>query len=139
MKIALTQAQKAFAMGEIPVGAVLCNADGTILAQTHNLCEARSDITQHAEILAIQTASQLLGSRRLLNCNLWVTLEPCPMCMAAIALARIKRVYFAAYDDKSGGSFLHSHKNLHHHVEIYGGIMEQEASQLLRRFFASKR
>ncbi len=139
MKIALTQAQKAFDMGEVPVGAVLCDADGNILTQTHNLCETQSDITQHAEILAIRQASKFLNNSRLTGCSLWVTLEPCPMCMAAIALARIKYVYFAAYDHKSGGSFLHAHKNLHHNVEIYGGIMEQEASQLMRQFFALRR
>ncbi len=139
MTIALMEAQKAFAIGEVPVGAVLCDGQDRILAQSHNLCETERNITLHAEMLAIAKASEKLGNTRLTGCKLWVSLEPCPMCMAAIHHARIDYVYFGAYDPKSGGSFLHNHPNLHHKLEIYGGVMEQEAAQLMQDFFASRR
>lgn len=140
MKIALNQAKKAANEGnEVPVGAVLCSADNKILAQTHNLCEKLYDISAHAEILAIREASKKLKTSRLQGCKLWITLEPCPMCMAAISYARIAQIYFAATDPKSGGAFLSNHPSLSHKVEIFGGIMEDESKAILQDFFQRKR
>lgn len=143
MKIALNQAKKAYHHGEIPVGAVVVDKNGLILAQTHNLCETNLDISAHAEILALKEAAQKIGSPRLTDCDLWVTLEPCAMCAAAISYARIKRLYFGAYDPKSGGIYtgpkIYTHKTIHHKPEVYGGILEDECKQLLQDFFKDKR
>ena len=98
MELALAEARAAAAAGEVPVGAVLLGPDGSVLTQAHNLVETRHDPTAHAEVLAIRAAATALGSPRLVGCDLYVTLEPCAMCAQAISLARIRRLYFAAYD-----------------------------------------
>lgn len=143
MQLALAQARAAAAAGEVPVGAVLVGPDGSILAQAHNLVETRHDPTAHAEVLAIRAAAQAIGSPRLPECDLYVTLEPCAMCAQAISLARIRRLYFGAYDPKGGGvehgARIYTHPTCHHVPEVYGGLHEAEASALLKGFFAERR
>ncbi len=143
MQLALEQARAAAAAGEVPVGAVMLGPDGAVLAAAHNLVEAMRDPTAHAEVLAIRTGAAATGSPRLVECDLYVTLEPCAMCAQAISLARIRRLYFGAYDPKGGGvehgARVYSHATCHHVPEIYGGQHEAEASALLRRFFAERR
>lgn len=143
MDLALEKAKAAADRGEVPVGAVLIGPDRQILAQSGNRTRELNDPTAHAEILAIRAAAQALGSERLTGCDLYVTLEPCAMCAAAIAAARIARVYFGAEDPKSGG-VLHgakvfSHPQAHHTPEVYSGIAEAEAAALLKDFFANRR
>lgn len=141
MQIALAEAAAAAARAEVPVGAVLVH-DGVVLAQTGNRVEEWSDPTAHAEILAIRAAAALRGGR-LDGCDLYVTLEPCPMCAAAIALARLRRVYFGAYDPKGGGiehgARVFDRSTCHHRPEIYGGLDEIRAAALLRDFFRNRR
>ena len=143
MLAALEQARQAALAGEVPVGAVLTGPDGAILAAAHNLVETARDPTAHAEVLAIRAAAAALGSPRLVDCDLYVTLEPCAMCAQAISLARIRRLYFGAYDPKGGGvehgARVFSHPTCHHAPEVYGGLHEGQAAALLRRFFESRR
>jgi tRNA(adenine34) deaminase len=143
MQAALLQARNAFDKGEVPVGAVICDASQTILAATHNHVETESKSFLHAELRAIDQASTALGHKWLNQCDLYVTLEPCAMCAGAISLARFRRVIFAAYDPKSGGvehgARVFDHATCHHKPEVIGGVCEQEASLLLRDFFERKR
>jgi len=144
MDRALDQARAAASAGEVPVGAVLVEAQtGRILAETRNRIEELSDPTAHAEILAIRAGAAALGSPRLPDCDLYVTLEPCPMCAAAIAFARVRRVYYGAGDPKGGaidhGVRLFDQPTCHHRPEVYGGIGESEAATLLREFFQARR
>jgi tRNA(adenine34) deaminase len=142
MTLALDEAARAAAAGEVPVGAVLV-ADGAVLATSGNRVEALADPTAHAEMLVIRAAAAQRFSPRLADCDLYVTLEPCPMCAAAIALARLRRVYFAAYDPKGGGvehgPRIFDQPGCNHRPEIYGGMDEQRAALLLRDFFQAKR
>lgn len=142
MKAALEEAQKAKAAGEVPVGAVIIH-ETKIIARAHNHVIRHKDPTAHAEMLVIRAAAQILQNERLQNCDLYVTLEPCPMCLAAISHARIKRLYYGADDLKSGGisasaGLVHA-PSLHHKSEIYDGICESECQQILRDFFAELR
>ena len=141
--MALAEAEAAAQRGEVPVGAVLVAADGTVLARAGNRTEDLHDPTAHAEILAIRDATQRLGTARLPDCDLYVTLEPCAMCAAAISFARLRRVYFGAYDPKGGavdhGPRFFAQPTCHHAPEIIGGLAEDRAGELLRRFFAKKR
>jgi len=144
MDRALDQARAAAAVGEVPVGAVLVEAaTGRVLAETRNRIEEFADPTAHAEVLAIRAAAAALGSPRLPDCDLYVTLEPCPMCAAAIAFARLRRVYYGAGDPKGGavdhGVRLFDQPSCHHKPEVYGGIGETEAAELLRDFFKARR
>jgi tRNA(adenine34) deaminase len=143
MALALAEAQRAAAAGEVPVGAVLVDARGEILAAAHNRVEADRDPTAHAEMLVLRLGAARLGAPRLVGCDLYVTLEPCAMCAAAIALARLRRLYFGAYDPKGGavehGARLFARPGIHHHPEIYGGIAEEPAARLLRAFFRARR
>jgi tRNA(adenine34) deaminase len=143
MQIALGEAQAAATRGEVPVGAVVVGRDGAILAQAGNRTRALNDPTAHAEILAIRAACKTLGSERLIDADLYVTLEPCAMCAAAISFARIRRLYFGAGDVKGGGVDngvrFFSQPTCHHAPEYYGGICESEAAALLRAFFAGRR
>jgi tRNA(adenine34) deaminase len=143
MALALAEAQKAAAAGEVPVGAVLVAAGGDILAAAHNRVMAMSDPTAHAEMLVLRRGALQLGAPRLAGCDLYVTLEPCAMCAAAIALARLRRLYFGAYDPKGGavehGPRLFEQKTIHHRPEVYGGIAEKAAARLLRAFFRERR
>jgi tRNA(Arg) A34 adenosine deaminase TadA len=144
MDMALEEARAAARRGEVPVGAVLVDADsGEVLARAGNLTEELNDPTAHAEILVIRAAAGAKGEPRLPNCDLYVTLEPCPMCAAAISFARLRRVYFGAYDPKSGGidhgPRVFESTSCHHRPEVYGGIGEVEAGKLLKEFFGSLR
>lgn len=142
MDTALGEARKARDAGEVPVGAVIVR-DGAVIAAVHNRTLTDRDPTAHAEILAIRAAARTLGSERLVGCDLYVTLEPCPMCAAAISFARLRRLYFAAYDPKSGGveqgARIFDQPTCHHRPEVYGGIGEEEASRLLTEFFSARR
>lgn len=144
MARALALARAAAAMGEVPVGAVLVDAaTGAVLAEAHNRVEADADPTAHAELLAIRAAARARGRPRLDEADLYVTLEPCPMCAQAIALARLRRVYFGAYDPKGGGvehgPRIFAQPSCNHRPEVYGGIAEREAAALLRDFFRARR
>lgn len=143
MDQALDQARQAAARGEVPVGAVLVGPDGRVLASDGNRTRALSDPTAHAEMLVIRTAAAKLGSERLTGCDLYVTLEPCPMCAAAIAASRIGRLYYGATDAKSGGvsvgARVFSHPQCHHVPEVYDGIGAAAAEELLTRFFRDRR
>ncbi len=143
MELALAEAEAAAAKGEVPVGAVLVNGNGNVLAAAGNRVEADRDPTAHAEMLVLRAAAARLGLARLTECDLYVTLEPCAMCAAAIALARLRRLYFGAYDPKGGavehGPRLFERPTTHHRPEIYGGIEERRAGELLRGFFQTRR
>jgi tRNA(adenine34) deaminase len=143
MARALDQARQAAARGEVPVGAVIVDASGKLLAEAGNLTRELNDPTAHAELLAIRAACAALNSERLIGCDLYVTLEPCPMCAAAIGFARIRRLYYAAPDPKGGGvdhgPRIYAHPTCHHRPEVYGGISEAEAAELLRGFFRERR
>jgi tRNA(Arg) A34 adenosine deaminase TadA len=141
---ALAQAKLAFDKDEVPVGAIIVDTKtNKIIARSHNLCEESKDPTAHAELLAIRNACQIVASNKLPYCDLYVTLEPCPMCAAAISFARIRRLYFASYDLKSGGvehgPKIFSSNSIHHVPEVYGGIKEKEATMLMKEFFLQKR
>ena len=143
METALNEARLAAARGEVPVGAVLVRPDGHPPIAAGNRMRELSDPTAHAELLVIRQACIELGSDRLPDCDLYVTLEPCTMCAAAISFARIRRLYFGAHDSKMGavesGIRFFSQPTCHHHPEIYGGIAADDASDLLRSFFKSRR
>jgi tRNA(adenine34) deaminase len=142
MRLAMDEARAAALAGEVPVGAVVTRA-GAVLAVARNRMRTDSDPTAHAEMVALRTAAAALGTSRLDDCDLWVTLEPCAMCAGAIALARVSRLYFAAGDPK-GGAVLHGPRlfgqpTCHHAPEIYPGIGEEEAGDMLRSFFRERR
>jgi tRNA(Arg) A34 adenosine deaminase TadA len=143
MEIALAEARAAAARGEVPVGAVVLDANGMVLAQAGNETEARCDASAHAELLALRAAAALRGEPRLPDCEVFVTLEPCPMCAQAISLFRIRRVTFGAYDPKSGGvehgARVLDASSCHHRPEIVGGVRESDAAALLQAFFAAHR
>ena len=143
MLTALAEAEAAAQRGEVPVGAVVVAPDGTILAHAGNRTLELRDPTAHAEMLAIRAACAALGSERLTGADLYVTLEPCPMCAAAVSFARIRRLYFGAADPKGGGvengPRIFNQPSCHHAPEVYGGIGETRACELLRAFFAARR
>lgn len=142
MQIALAEARAAADRGEVPVGAVVVR-DGLILSRAGNRTLADRDPTAHAEMLAIRQACAVLGSERLPGCDLYVTLEPCPMCAAAISFARIRRLYFGASDIKGGavenGVRLYADPSCHHRPDVYGGLSETASAELLRDFFRDRR
>ncbi|MEX1203906.1 MAG: nucleoside deaminase [Dongiaceae bacterium] len=143
MALALAEAEAAGARGEVPVGAVLVDAAGAVLAQAGNRVEDLRDPTAHAEMLAIRAAAAALGAKRLEGADLYVTLEPCAMCAAAISFARLRRLYFGAYDPKGGGvehgARIFAQATCHHRPEVYGGIAETQAAKLLQDFFRDRR
>lgn len=143
MDLALAEAERTRDLNEVPIGAVVVAADGKVLASAGNRTLALADPTAHAELLAIRAACAKLGSERLIDCDLYVTLEPCAMCAAAISFARIRRLYFGAPDPKGGavehGPRFFAQPTCHHAPEVIGGIGERRASELLRQFFAAKR
>jgi tRNA(adenine34) deaminase len=143
MALALQEAEAAAAAGEVPVGAVVVAADGTVLARDRNRIEELNDPTAHAEILAIRSAAARMGTARLAGCDLYVTLEPCPMCATAASFARLRRVYFGADDPKGGGvehgPRIFASPSCHHRPEVYGGIAASRSAELLRRFFQARR
>jgi tRNA(Arg) A34 adenosine deaminase TadA len=143
MDLALAEAEAARDLGEVPIGAVIVSPSGAVLSRAGNRTLALRDPTAHAELLAIRQACAELGSERLADCDLYVTLEPCAMCAAAISLARIKRLYFGAADPKGGavehGPRFFQQPTCHHAPEVIGGIGEARASTLLKAFFAARR
>lgn len=144
MRLALAEADAAGGRGEVPVGAVLVEGEtGRLLARAGNRVKELADPTAHAEMLAIRAAAGESGAPRLTACDLYVTLEPCTMCAAAISLARIRRLYFGAYDPKGGGvehgARVFGLPTCHHRPEVYGGLDEVAAGALLRRFFEDRR
>ena len=143
MEIALSEAREAGNRGEVPVGAVVLDSAGTVLARAGNEVEARHDASAHAELLALRAAAEVRGQTRLVDCDLVVTLEPCPMCAQASSLFRIRRLTFGAYDPKGGGiehgARVLAASSCHHRPEVIGGVREGESSALLRAFFAERR
>ena len=144
MELALGEAAAAAAAGEAPIGAVVVDAaSGEVLAQAHNRTERDNDPSAHAELLAIRAAAAGRGAPRLPDCDLYVTLEPCAMCAAAISFARIRRLYFGAYDTKGGavehGPRFFNQATCHHAPEVYGGIEETRCGALLKEFFGRLR
>ncbi len=143
MGLALLEAEAAMAAGEVPVGAVLVGPDGAVLARDRNRIEERSDPTAHAELLVLRAAAQRLATPRLVGCDLYATLEPCPMCAHAASLARVRRIYFGAEDPKGGGvdhgPRVLASSSCHHRPEVYGGIAAERSAALLRTFFRARR
>lgn len=143
MESALVEARQAGERGEVPVGAVLVDPNGEIVARAGNETRAAHDPTAHAEVLVIREGCRILGSERLTGYDLYVTLEPCPMCAMAISAARIGRLYYGASDPKSGGieagPRIFSHAQAHHVPEVYDGIGAAESEQMLRNFFKARR
>lgn len=142
MELALEEAQKAYELGEVPVGAVVV-LNNEIISRSHNLREKKKDPTAHAEILAIQQAAKALGGWRLENCEMYVTLEPCPMCAGAIYQARLRKLYIGAKDPKAGAAGtlynIVSDSRLNHCVFVESGILEESCSAILKRFFSELR
>ena len=144
MAMALAYARRGAGRGEVPVGAVVVDGrSGRILARRHNLVVAHNDPTAHAELLALRAAAKRLGAARLTGCDLYVTLEPCPMCAQAISFARIRRLYFGASDPKGGGiehgPRIFAQPTCHHRPEVIGGLRESECGVLLKDFFKARR
>ncbi len=144
MDMALEEAKKAAERDEVPVGAVIVDGTtGKVISRASNRVKEDYDPSAHAELLAIRAACQQLENERLTDCDLYVTLEPCPMCAQVISFARIRRLYFAAYDEKGGGvengPRIFRARSCHHRPEIYGGIGEKAASEMLKDFFQSRR
>ena len=143
MDQAFAEARAAAGRGEVPVGAVVVDAGGAVLARAGNRVEADNDPTAHAEVLALRAAARVLGAPRLPGCDLYVTLEPCAMCAQAMALARIRRLVFGAYDPKGGGvehgARVFAQPTCHHRPEVVGGVREGDAAALLQEFFQERR
>lgn len=143
MKIAMEEAEQAFKLDEVPVGAVIVSGDGQLLGQAHNIKESSHDPTGHAELLAIKLAALKLKNWRLSDCYVFVTLEPCPMCMSALQQARIGKLVFGAYDLKGGaiskGFNLHQNPALNHSFQVTGGLLHFQSSRLLSTFFKQRR
>lgn len=142
MALALALAREAAAAGEIPVGAIVLRG-AEVVASARNRVEEMQDISAHAELLALREAAERIGNKFLDACDLYVTLEPCPMCASAISFARIRRLYYGAFDPKSGGvdhgPRVTRSASCHHKPEVIGGLMESECGELLKKFFASMR
>jgi tRNA(Arg) A34 adenosine deaminase TadA len=143
MRRALSEAEAAGQRGEVPIGAVVVGPDGALIAAAGNRTRELNDPTAHAEILVIRAACAALGTERLIGCDLYVTLEPCPMCAAAVSFARLRRLYYGASDPKGGGvehgARVFSQPTCHHAPELYPGLAEAQAAALLKTFFQGKR
>jgi len=143
MELAFEEANKAGARGEVPIGAVLVDSAGKVIAAAGNEVEARNDPTAHAELLVLRQGGQAIGAPRLPDCDLYVTLEPCPMCATAASFARIRRVIFGAYDPKGGGiehgARVYQQPTCHHRPDVVGGVQAARADLLLKQFFAARR
>ena len=143
MEQAFIAAVAAGARGEVPIGAALVDAAGRVLAAAGNEVEARSDPTAHAEMLVLRRAGEIVGAPRLADCDLYVTLEPCPMCATAASFARVRRVVFGAYDPKGGGvehgARIFQQPTCHHRPEVVGGVQAERADVLLKQFFSARR
>ena len=139
MSMALFQAQEAAAEGEVPIGAVIVGADGSILAAEHNRTEALHDVTAHAEMLAIGAAASVIGAKYLTDCTLYVTVEPCPMCAAAIGWAQIRRIVIAAADPTRGYTTMYAHSPFHPRAVGLQGILADECAAVITDFFRRRR
>lgn len=139
MSMALFQAQEAAAEGEVPIGAVIVGADGSILAAEHNRTEALHDVTAHAEMLAIGAAASAIGAKYLTGCTLYVTIEPCPMCAAAIGWAQIRRIVIGAADPKRGYTTMYAHSPFHPRAVVLQGILADECAAVITDFFRRRR
>lgn len=143
MALALEQAHEAYKIGEVPVGAIIVDQQGSILSKTHNLKESTSNPTGHAELLGVINAAKKINGWRLNGCSLYVTLEPCLMCLGALIQSRIERCVFGAYDLKGGslslGYAFHEDKRLNHQISMLGGIKHYECSKILSQFFKERR
>lgn len=143
MRMALKEAEVAQSIGEVPVGAVIVDSRNNVIAKGYNLREKMQSPTAHAELIAVEEACKTLNSWRLEDCSIYVTLEPCPMCMGLLLQCRIKQIFFGAFDPKAGacGSImdLSDNKRLNHRIEVLGGILEEESSELLKKFFKNLR
>lgn len=143
MKLALAEAETALMLGEVPIGAVLVDAEGGVVVRAHNMRENWQDATAHAEILAIRDGGRRLGRWRLSDCTLYVTLEPCPMCAGALVMARLQRVVYGVADAKAGAVEsifnIPGHRSLNHQVAVTAGVMEDECAAILKRFFVLRR
>lgn len=139
MSMALFQAQEAAAEGEVPIGAVIVGADGSILAAEHNRTEALQDVTAHAEMLAIGAAASAIGAKYLTDCTLYVTVEPCPMCAAAIGWAQIRRIVIGAADPKRGYTTMYAHPPFHPRAVVLQGILADECAAVITDFFRRRR
>ena len=143
MAIAIAEAEAAAARGEVPVGAAVIGPDGAVLARAGNQVEACNDASAHAELLVLRSAAAARGDTRLPDCDLYVTLEPCPMCAQAISFFRVRRLIFGAYDSKGGGVEhgvrIFDATSCHHRPEIIGGVRQSDSAALLRAFFAGRR
>ena len=143
MAMALEEASAAFDAGEVPIGAVLVTEDGFVISRAHNRIEELNDATQHAELIAIREGSRRLGRRRLNDCTLYATLEPCPMCAGALVMSRVKRLVYGASDSRAGAvdSLFNvvDNRSLNHQLEVRAGVMEEQCRALLKRFFSERR
>ena len=143
MQQLIEMSHKAANKGEVPIAACIVDRDGNLIAMAHNRVEKRKDPTAHAEMVAIRLACKARGEKYLMDCDLYVTLEPCAMCAQAISLAKLRRVYFGAYDAKGGGvehgARVFSHPTCHHAPEVIGGMMEAECAEPIKNFFADRR
>jgi tRNA(adenine34) deaminase len=143
MQLALTEARRALEHDDVPIGAIVARTDGRVIGRGHNERELRNDPTAHAEVIALREAAAEVGSWRVLDCTLVVTLEPCAMCAGAVVLARVPRVIYGCEDPKAGaaGSVLDvlGEARLNHRPEVIGGVLAQECAELLRTFFAARR
>lgn len=143
MELAFEEANKAAARGEVPIGAVLVDATGKVIAAAGNEVEARNDPTAHAELLVLRKGGEVIGAPRLPECDLYVTLEPCPMCATAASFARVRRVIFGAYDPKGGGiehgARVYQQPTCHHRPDVVGGVQAARADVMLKQFFAVRR
>ncbi|MBN8570930.1 MAG: tRNA adenosine(34) deaminase TadA [Ignavibacteria bacterium] len=142
MKYAFKEAERAYEENEVPIGCII-TFQNTIIAKAHNQVETLKDPTAHAEIIAITSAAEYLQSKQLIGCNMYVTLEPCPMCAGAIVMAKIDNLFFGAFDNNIGGcgsAFnITSNEKMNHNVNVYGGIMDKECAGILKSFFEVKR
>lgn len=139
MKMALAEARRAFELDEVPIGAVVVGARGTVVGRGHNMTEAMNDVSAHAEMLALTAAAGTLGGKYLPDCTLYVTVEPCLMCAGAIAWSQIGRVVYGASDDKRGYSTFVNHSPFHPKTVVTSGVMADECSELVKEFFRKKR
>ena len=143
MALALEEAEKAFEAGEVPVGAVIVDGEGGVLARAHNLTVSNNDPTAHAEILALRLAAKKIGNYRLTGTTLYVTVEPCPMCAGALVWARVRRLVYGAADPKAGAAgtlyTIPGDERLNHRVEVTTNILEEECRAILQRFFRERR
>ena len=143
MQLAISEAKKAYDEGEVPIGAVLLDEDGILICAEHNRIEQLDDATAHAEILLLRGAAEKIGRRKLSDCTIYVTVEPCPMCAGALVLCRIKRLVYGAVDSKFGAceSLFNVTNNpaLNHQLQITAGVLEKNCRELIQKFFADKR